>query len=75
MSDRLPALTAKKLAGILAKLGFKPIRQRGSHVFFRHDDGRTTVVPFHGNEDIDRSLLRQIIRETGLSPEEFSKHL
>ena len=75
MSDRLPALSAKKLAGILKRLGFEPIRQRGSHIFFKHLDGRTTVVPFHGGENIDRGLLRQIIREIGSSPEEFSKYL
>ncbi len=70
--SRLPALNAKKLSGILKKLGFKPVRQRGSHIFFRHPDGRTTVVPFHAGEDIDHNLLRQIIREIGLTPEEFS---
>ncbi|OGY99856.1 MAG: hypothetical protein A2945_02580 [Candidatus Liptonbacteria bacterium RIFCSPLOWO2_01_FULL_52_25] len=73
--NRLPALNAKKLAGILKKLGFEPVRQRGSHIFFRHLDGRTTIVPFHAGESIDRSLVRQIIREIGSTPEEFSKYL
>jgi predicted RNA binding protein YcfA (HicA-like mRNA interferase family) len=75
MSKRLPALSAKKLSTILKELGFKAIRQRGSHIFFRHTDGRTTIVPFHVGEDIDRSLLHQIIREIGSTPEEFYKYL
>lgn len=71
----LPMLKAKDLARILKELGFTPTRQKGSHQFFAHPDGRTTLVPRHGNEDIGRGLLRQILREIGLSPEEFIKHL
>ena len=73
--SRIAAINARKLGSILKKLGFNPVRQRGSHVFFRHPDGRTTIVPFHAGETIDRNLLRQIIREIGSTPEEFSKYL
>ncbi|MFH1584957.1 MAG: type II toxin-antitoxin system HicA family toxin [Patescibacteria group bacterium] len=51
------------------------MRQKGSHVFFKHQDGRTTLVPRHGGEDIGRGLLRQILREINVSPEEFFQHL
>ncbi len=48
---KLPILTAKELIRVLKKIGFKRIRQKGSHVFFAHEDGRTTIVPVHpGNE-------------------------
>jgi predicted RNA binding protein YcfA (HicA-like mRNA interferase family) len=36
----------------LRKLGFARIRQRGSHVFYRHADGRTTTVPHHKRRDL-----------------------
>lgn len=61
--SKLPILTAKELISILKKIGFEIIRQKGSHVFIAHEDGRTTVVPVHPGEDIGRGLLRKIIKE------------
>jgi len=55
----------------LRSLGFKKVRQKGSHIFFQHPDGRSTVVPAHKGEDIGRGLLRNIIQDTGLSKDEF----
>jgi len=40
-----------------------------------HRDGRATVVPSHGGEDIGRGLLRQILRDIEVSPEEFLTYL
>jgi len=68
---RLPRLSGKELIKILSKIGFEIIRQRGSHVFLRHKDGRTTVVPNH--EEIDIGTLLEIIRQIKLSREEFEK--
>ena len=49
---KLPQLTAIQLAKIIAKSGFEFIRQEGSHMFFRHSDGRTTIIPNHPGEKI-----------------------
>jgi len=73
--SRLPILSPRKLIKILKKLGFKKIRQEGSHAFFKHPDGKTTVVPFHSGKDIGRGLLRQIIEDIGLTAKEFQKYL
>ena len=59
------------MAGLLRSLGFELIRQRGSHAIFRHADGRTTVIPFHAGEDLGRGLIRAILRDIDLDPEEF----
>ncbi len=67
--DKLPRLSGKKLANILSKQGFKVIRQKGSHMFMRHKDGRTTVVPHH--KEIDRGTLLEIIRQIKLTRDEF----
>ena len=75
MSGRLPAIKAKDVIRVLKFLGFIKVRTKGSHVFFRHSDGRVTLVPIHGGEDIGRGLLRQILREINVSPEEFKKFL
>lgn len=75
MANRMPSLKARDIMRVLHSLGFKPIRQKGSHLFFEHPDGRTTLVPRHGGEDIGRGLLRQILREIELTPEGFYNHL
>lgn len=61
--SKLPLLSAKEIIKILLKLGFEQKRQKGSHIFFQHSDGRTTVIPDHGNEKIDRGLLNKIIKQ------------
>ena len=73
--SKLPLLTAKELAKILNKLGFKLKRQEGSHMFFEHADGRTTVIPNHGGEEIDRGLLNKIVKQDlKIEREEFMKY-
>lgn len=73
---KLPLLSAKEFFKVLGKLGFQIIRQEGSHVFFRNPDGRTTVVPNHPGEDLDRGLLNKIIKkDLGISREEFMKYI
>ena len=72
---KLPLLSVKQLLNILVKLGFKVIRQHGSHIFLKHPDGRTTTVPNHPGKDIKRSLLRKILRDIELSRKEFEKFI
>jgi len=71
---KLPLINAVKLIKILSKIGFKVVRQKGSHTFLRHDNGRTTVVPVHYGENLDRGLLNKILKEDiKISREEFEK--
>jgi predicted RNA binding protein YcfA (HicA-like mRNA interferase family) len=56
----------------LEVLGFARVRQRGSHVQYRHADGRGTTVPMHKGRDIAPPLLRQIAKDIGLTVEEFA---
>jgi len=51
------------------------IRQKGSHVFYRHPDGRTTTLPNHHGRNLARPLIREIIREIEITPEEFKEFL
>ena len=71
MSTRLPVVKAKTLEKLLFYIGFEYKRRSGSHVFYRHPDGRYTTLPHHGNQDIGRSLTRQILREIEITPEQF----
>nr|VFJ57487.1 MAG: Predicted RNA binding protein YcfA, dsRBD-like fold, HicA-like mRNA interferase family [Candidatus Kentron sp. FW]VFJ61125.1 MAG: Predicted RNA binding protein YcfA, dsRBD-like fold, HicA-like mRNA interferase family [Candidatus Kentron sp. FW]VFJ66152.1 MAG: Predicted RNA binding protein YcfA, dsRBD-like fold, HicA-like mRNA interferase family [Candidatus Kentron sp. FW] len=66
-----PILKPIEVVIILSNLGFREVRQRGSHKQFRHPSGRTTTVPFHKGRDISPVLLRKIAKDTGLTLEEF----
>jgi predicted RNA binding protein YcfA (HicA-like mRNA interferase family) len=67
----LRPLSSREVLGALDALGFRPIRQRGSHLVMQHPDGRTTVIPIHPGEEIGRGLLRKIIRDAGIEVDEF----
>ena len=70
--SRLVLMDAVTLEKLLFKLGFEKMRQKGSHAFYRHNDGRTTTVPFHVGKDLPRPLLRKILREINISVEEYN---
>lgn len=68
-----PILSARKLIKILTHNGFIKIRQEGSHIFYKHPNGKTTVVPNHQGKDIGKGLLRTILDEAGLSIKDLKK--
>ncbi|MBU1708237.1 type II toxin-antitoxin system HicA family toxin [bacterium] len=73
---KLRVVSAKELISILERLGFQR-RAYGatSHVRYIHPDGRRTTIPIHKGHDIGRGLLRKILRDIELSPDEFSELL
>ena len=73
--SKLPVTDAKTFEKILLTLGFKLVRQKGSHKFYRHPDGRYTTLPDHGKTDLGRPLMREILKQIEISPEEFLKLL
>ncbi len=72
---RLPSLTGEQVVKALGKAGFQVLRQKGSHIYLKHPDGRATVVPVHKGESVGRGLLRKIMQDAELSREEFLKLL
>lgn len=68
---KIPILKPREVVYRLEELGFKEIRQRGSHKQYRHPDGRCTTVPFHKGRDISPILLRKIAKDIGKTIEEF----
>ena len=69
-----PVLKPREVCRVLESLGFNLARQRGSHRQYRHADGRGTTVPNHPGRDISPVLLRQIIKDIGLTLEGFLSH-
>ena len=72
---RLPILKPRTLEKVLYHLGFERVRQKGSHVFYRHPNGKTTTIPHHTGRDLARPLLREIFREIDLTTEQFLDEL
>ncbi|WP_420617332.1 type II toxin-antitoxin system HicA family toxin [Candidatus Palauibacter sp.] len=70
----VPVLKPRQVIAILTTLGFREVRQRGSHKRFRHPDGRATTVPVHGGRDVSPILLRRIARDVGMPVDEFVEH-
>ncbi|SDM63424.1 Predicted RNA binding protein YcfA, dsRBD-like fold, HicA-like mRNA interferase family [Lentzea albidocapillata subsp. violacea] len=69
MSPALSDVAVRKVTRVLESLGFEHTRTKGSHAVYRHDDGRTVIVPMHGT--VKRGTLASIIRQAGLTPAEF----
>jgi len=68
---KLIPIKPEKLEKLIFSLGFTPLRQKGSHVFYKHLDGRYTTIPFHGAKEIKPNLLQRILKEISLDREEY----
>ena len=68
---KLIPISGRQMCKLVEKLGFQKVHQVGSHVRYFHPDGRKTVVPVHGNEDLGKGLLLEILKQIELSREEY----
>ena len=72
--SNLPQISGRECLKAHSKAGFYLKRQEGSHMILRRDDPFTQlVIPDH--RELDRGTLRAIIRQAGLSVDEFVKLL
>ncbi len=72
---RLRLVPYSTLAEVAAAAGFTWVRCVGSHNTFRKADGRKVIIPDHGSKVIVRPLLRRIVRDMGLTVEEYNRLL
>ncbi|WP_297497327.1 type II toxin-antitoxin system HicA family toxin [Thermococcus sp.] len=72
--SKLPRdVSGREAIKVLKKVGYQPVKQKGPHVILEGRDGRLIVVPLHRR--LKTSLLKAIIKEAGLSVEEFTELL
>ena len=71
MTARLPALTPNQVLAVLRRHGFEPVRQSGSQLILRHADGRRVTLPMHQGCTLGKGLLRTIMRDAGLGPDDL----
>lgn len=70
--SKLKMITSAKMCKLLEREGFVAVRQSGSHRFFLcARDGRTATVPIH-SKDLDRGLTRGILKDIGMSVDEYN---
>ncbi|MHC5934383.1 type II toxin-antitoxin system HicA family toxin [Nostoc sp.] len=68
--SKLPIISGQECIKALGKADFYILRQRGSHIILRRNEPfAEVVVPNH--QELDKGTLRAIIRQVGLSVDEF----
>ena len=73
--SRLKLIDSRAMERLLFRLGFEKVRQKGSHAFYRHPDGRTTTLPHHKGRMLARPLVREILREIEISVQDYARYL
>jgi predicted RNA binding protein YcfA (HicA-like mRNA interferase family) len=76
MTPPLPVVSGKEVIRALEKIGYVSVRQKGSHVRLIDDANpghKPVTVPLH--KEIDKGLLRAIIRDAGLTVDELMRLL
>jgi predicted RNA binding protein YcfA (HicA-like mRNA interferase family) len=71
--SRLLPVSGRDMCKILEMLDFQKVHQVGSHVRYVHPDGRKTVVPVHGNEDLGTGLIKEILKQSRISREMYEE--
>jgi predicted RNA binding protein YcfA (HicA-like mRNA interferase family) len=72
---KLPRLTAREIVALLERIGFSLARQSGSHQIYRNARGKRATVPLHASKILHPKVLKSILRDAELSPEELGKLL
>jgi len=69
----LPILSGKEIIKVLEKAGYSRTRQRGSHIRLEHACRKSITIPNY--KAVSRGLLRKILRNADISPEDFLRCL
>lgn len=72
---KLPRLTARQITAALEKAGFSLARQSGSHKIYKNAAGKRVTIPFHRSKILHPKLLKSILRDAGINPEDLEKLL
>ena len=69
----MPSATARDFQRVAGLLGFILKRQKGSHERWNHPDGRAVTIPIHGGREIGPPLFVKILKQLGITLDEFQK--
>jgi len=62
---------ANELMSVAKKLGFRKVRQKGGHARWKHEDGRATTIPVHGDAEIGGWLFYEILKQLEITVKDF----
>jgi predicted RNA binding protein YcfA (HicA-like mRNA interferase family) len=68
--SRLPVCSGVDAVKAFAAVGYAVDHQTGSHIILRHSSGRRLSIPNH--RELAKGTLRALIREAGLTKEQFA---
>lgn len=69
----MPSATARDFQRVARLLGFVYTRTTGGHERWNHPDGRAVTIPLHGGHEVGPPLFYKILRQLGISLDEFEK--
>ena len=72
--SKLKIITSTQMCKLLESMDFFTVRQKGSHKFYKHNDGRTTIIPMHAG-DLDRSTIRKMLKDIDVSIDEYNSKI
>jgi len=72
---RLPTATGREVVAALKRCGYGIARQKGSHAYMVKNGGDPIAVALHAGEEVPKGTLRRIIKDAGLTVEEFIRLL
>jgi predicted RNA binding protein YcfA (HicA-like mRNA interferase family) len=64
-------VTARQVIRVLEKADFRWARQKGSHAIYKNTEGKRATVPVHSGKTLHPKVLQNILRDAGLSVDEF----
>ncbi len=69
--SKLPVVSGRQAVAALRRIGYEIDHQTGSHIIVRHvrPPHRRLTIPNH--KELAKGTLRAIVREAGLTVEEF----
>jgi len=70
---KLPVVSSAKVIKVASGLGFKFVRQKGSHIILKNHEEKTLVIP--NKKTLKKGTLLQIIKAMEITKEEFAKRL
>ena len=63
------------MARVLGRLGFRVVRQSGSHQIYVNDKGTRVTLPYHARKVLHPKLLASILRDAGITADELRERL
>jgi len=72
--QKIPLVSGLKIIKVLKKFGWVPVRQKGSHIILKKQ-GEKRSVPVPNHKEVDRNLVKEILKETKVSIKDFLRYL